>query len=213
MTESTGRRGRLGLPIGGLAGLIALGLGLSLFSCGGPAQALLPPDWESWQRTTKLRLDYPIPGHENRLRVPRMNALGFASLPKQPPAAKAWDFPEGTIIAKDIYASANPKPGEGPVAVTAMLKAPEDPRARGGWIWFNKDLASGQERVFTEEFCVTCHENANETHPYGDKNPKGEFRDYVFLVPLGSGSPSPAGAPDTVPQPSSPAAETYGSTP
>jgi hypothetical protein len=40
-------------------------------------------------------------------------------------------------------------------------------------------------------FCVTCHANANEKHPYGDRNPREEFRDYVFFVP--GGAPAAAG--------------------
>jgi hypothetical protein len=82
---------------------------------------------------------------------------------------------------------------------TVMVKAPDDPRAKGGWIWLVKDLASGKETVFTTNYCVTCHANANEKHPYGDKNPGEEFRDYLFIIPPGQGGaaePSlpPAGA-------------------
>ncbi len=39
-------------------------------------------------------------------------------------------------------------------------------------------------------FCITCHANANEKHPYGDKNPNEEFRDYVYFVP-GEGHAGP----------------------
>jgi hypothetical protein len=44
-----------------------------------------------------------------------------------------------------------------------------------------RDTASGQEKVIDYEFCYDCHANANEPHPYGDRNPHGEFRDYVFF--------------------------------
>lgn len=38
--------------------------------------------------------------------------------------------------------------------------------------------------MFTGNFCVTCHTNANEGHPHFDKNKNLEFRDYVYFVPL-----------------------------
>jgi len=40
---------------------------------------------------------------------------------------------------------------------------------------------TAKETVITEEFCITCHGNANESHPYGDKNPNNEYRDYLFF--------------------------------
>ena len=36
-------------------------------------------DYHSWQRTTNVVLDYPIPGHQDRFRIPRMNAIGFSA--------------------------------------------------------------------------------------------------------------------------------------
>ncbi|MEI6873914.1 MAG: cytochrome P460 family protein [Spirochaetota bacterium] len=166
---------------------------LLLVSCPRPdARGLLPPDWRSWRKTTELVLNYPIPGHEDRLRVPRMNDTGFSSVPNSSASPGTWDFPPGTIIAKEVYASKAPAADETPIIATAMIKAPGDPRAKGGWIWVSKDLATGKESVFTTAFCVTCHANANEAHPYGDKNPKAEFRDFVFIVPLASTVPAPA---------------------
>lgn len=173
-----------------LAVISLVAASLLLYSCPRPeARSLLPPDWRDWRKTTELVLNYPIPGHEDRLRVPRMNETGFASIPVSP---GAWDFPSGTVIAKEVYASKAPAAGEAPILATAMVKAPGDPRAKGGWIWVSKDLATGKESVFTTAFCVTCHANANEAHPYGDKNPKAEFRDFVFMVPLAAAVPAPA---------------------
>ena len=157
---------------------------LLLLSCAAkPAASLIPLDYDSWERTTDILLNYPIPGHENRLRIPHMNSIGFESLPAPGAKPRVWSFAKGTIIAKAVFASPNPPPGEAPVMVTAMIKAPDDPRSRSGWIWVVKDLSAGKERVFTENFCVTCHGNANEKHPYADKNSEGEFRDFVFIVP------------------------------
>lgn len=167
-----------------------------LLSCAPrPEASLIPADYSTWKKTTDLILNYPIPGHENRLRIPRMNSIGFDSLPAPGSSPSKWNFATGTIIAKEIYASPTPGSGEGPVQVTAMIKAPGDPRARSSWIWVAKDLSTGKERVFTENFCVTCHANANEKHPYADKNPEGEFRDYVFIVPE-SALPKPSSAED-----------------
>ena len=53
--------------------------------------------------------------------------------------------------------------------------------ARGGWVWVAKNPATGEERIIDYEFCFDCHSDANEPHPYGDKNPQGGHRDYVFL--------------------------------
>jgi hypothetical protein len=66
-----------------------------------------------------------------------------------------------------------------------MVKEPGDPRAKCGWLWITKEQG-GEERVFEGNFCVTCHANANERHPYFDGNPREEFRDYVFFPPLGT---------------------------
>ena len=92
-------------------------------------------------------------------------------------------FPDGTVIAKEIFAVTSPGPADKPVMITGMVKAPGDPDARSGWLWLTKDLASGKESVYTGDFCVRCHANANEMHPYGSKNPSGAFSDYVFFIP------------------------------
>jgi hypothetical protein len=168
------------------ARLFVLGLAsaLLLSACArGPERVYATPDYAEWARTTSVVLDYPIPGHENRLRIPRMNAIGFTAVPKRLSGRLVWSFPEGTVIVKEVYASAKPAPGEAPIQLTIMAKAGADTRAQGGWLWITKALPGGQEAVFTGNFCGTCHENANEKHPYGDGNPGEDFRDYVYFVP------------------------------
>ena len=86
-------------------------------------------------------------------------------------------YPEGTTILKENYPTAE---STAPTQLTVMIKSPNDMRARGGWLWVAKDVATGDEHIFSDEFCFTCHQNANEQHPYGDGNPNGEFRDFVF---------------------------------
>jgi hypothetical protein len=100
------------------------------------------PDYLTWKRTTDVVLDYPIPGHQDRFRIPRMNAVGFTVTPTVDGGKRHWDFPDGTVIIK------------------------------------------------VGNFCITCHSNANEKHPYGDGNANEEFRDYVYFVP-GEGEPKP----------------------
>jgi hypothetical protein len=167
-----------------LAGLCALALSSALCGCVKAAEEIYAPDdYPGWARTTAILLNYPIPGHENRLRIPRMNAKGFTAAPRAQGGKLVWDFPEDTTIVKEVFASANPAPGEKPIQLTIMAKDPTDKRAQAGWLWITKDLPDGKETVFTGNFCVTCHANANEQHPYGDGNPNEDFRDYVYFVP------------------------------
>jgi hypothetical protein len=146
------------------------------------------PDYHSWKRTTDVVLDYPIPGHQNRLRIPRMNDVGYTVTPSTDTGRRRWEFPQGTVIVKEIYLTQKPGPAEKPIQLTIMVKAPRDSRSQGGWLWITRDLPDGKEAVFMGNYCITCHANANEKHPYGDGNPSEEFRDYVYFVP-GEGEP------------------------
>ena len=168
--------------------LFACGL-LWLASCSAPPRpAMVPADWPSWRKTTNIELNYPIPGHEDKYRVIRINDLGWNYAAGS--TEGRMDFPRGTIIAKEIYSTSSPKAGDAPSKLTVMVKAPDDPDARGGWIWIVKDLATGGETVMTGAFCYICHNNANESHPYGDRNPREEFRDFVFFPPGRDGTSS-----------------------
>ena len=160
-----------------------------LAGCTSPkkAAAYSTPDYLSWARTTDIVLNYPIPGHQDRLRIPRMNAVGFSTQPSVDSGKRRWDFPAGTVIVKEVYAAPKPTAAEKPIQLTIMVKAPKDPHSQGGWLWITRNLPGGAESVFMGNFCITCHANANEKHPYGDGNPTEEFRDYVFFVP-GEGS-------------------------
>jgi hypothetical protein len=164
----------------------ALALAAVLASCAPRAPvALIPEGYDSWASPTSIVLDYPVPGHGAGLRKIFMNgeALGYAerALARDPEAA--WDFPAGSAIVKEVYASRSPGEGEGPAMLTAMVKAPADPRAVKGWLWVMKDLKEGGELILSSEFCSSCHEGANGTHGYGDKNAAGVFRDGVFMLP------------------------------
>jgi hypothetical protein len=167
-----------------LAAALAATILLAL-SCSRPeaARRYLDVDYSNWRRTTATPLDYPIPGHEDHFRIIRANGLAFSGARKEAGGKTFWSFPEGTLIIKEVYPTPHPVPGERPAMLTAMVKAPDDPRSRGGWLWIVKQLPGGSETVFGDSFCVTCHANANERHPYGDRNPTEEFRDYVFFPP------------------------------
>jgi hypothetical protein len=166
-----------------IVGLCALAASALLVGCARKEEIYAPADYVNWARTTSVVLDYPIPGHENRLRIPRMNAKGFTAVSAQKDGKLVWDFPEDTVIVKEVYASVKPASGVKPIQLTIMAKDPADKRAQGGWLWITKDLPGGKETVFTGNFCVTCHANANERYPYGDGNPNEDFRDYVYFVP------------------------------
>jgi hypothetical protein len=159
--------------------------GALLASCPGKPQSLLPPDYPSWELATKVELNYPIPGHEDHYRIDRVNSLGYSYRPAASAAGNlSYDYPEGTIFAKEVYQGiGDPEAGAKPFQITFAVKAPKDPGSRGGWIWVVKDVATGAETVVTGSFCEDCHANANEAHPYGDKNPKAEFRDFIFFPP------------------------------
>lgn len=154
-------------------------------SCASKAEslALISADYPSWGRTTDLRLDYPIPGHEDNFRIIYMNETGFGFARTTEGQTERVDFPEGTVIAKEVYNGSSPEPGTPPMMVTAMIKASGNPDARGGWVWVAKDLTLGKETIIKGDFCFGCHTNANEAHPYGDKNLDESFCDYVFFIP------------------------------
>ena len=85
---------------------------------------------------------------------------------------------------KEIYDDLiPPEKEEEPVSLTVMIKNSQHPKSQRGWIWIVKNLQTREERVIEYQFCFDCHANANEPHPYGDKNPTGSDRDYVFFPP------------------------------
>lgn len=180
------------------AGLSLLAVCGMLMGCAAEKQPVYAtPDYHSWKRTTDVVLNYPIPGHQDRFRIPRMNDVGFTVKPTIDNGKRLWNFPVGTIIVKEVYQNPKPAPGEQPIQLTIMVKTPKNPHSQGGWLWITRDLPNGKEAVFMGNFCITCHANANEKHPYGDGNPKEEFRDYVYFVPGEGSGAGPLGASGT----------------
>ncbi|WP_148223877.1 cytochrome P460 family protein [Spirochaeta thermophila] len=145
----------------------------------------VPEGYRAWKRTTTVELDYPIPGHGTAYRRIYVSPEGETP---QRGADGSYVYPEGTMVVKEVYRQRPTDPEQTPDMFTVMIKAPEDPRSRGGWIWL---VQSGDEvMIVSDSFCESCHENANEPHPYGDGNPRGVFRDYLFFPyppPRGNG--------------------------
>lgn len=126
-----------------------------------------------------MPLTFPVPGHGAGERRIFINPVGETVEPPQD-SSEPWNYPSGTIIVKEVYPSPDPPDDAPPDSLLVMVKDPEHPLSRGGWIWLSKEPGSEDERIFTEQFCVTCHANANEEHPYGDGNREEQFRDYVY---------------------------------
>ena len=150
-----------------------------IFSCGKKEKVLVPSDYKSWTVVAN-NLDYPIPGHENHGRKIYINDTGKRVGVEYKSGRATYNYPVGSIIVKEIYPKLKVRKGDKPISLTVMIKDPNNPLSRGGWLWVVKDMKTRKERIIDYEFCVDCHSNANETHPYGDKNPNGEFRDFVF---------------------------------
>lgn len=164
---------------------VALSVAITSFflvSCnGGDLSTNYVHDWESWKTTTTQKLNYPIPGHMDNYRKIYINESGEQVKKDIVEGRSRYEYPAGTIIAKEVFKGQDYKEGDEPFQITAMVKAPDDPRSQAGWLWIVKDMTTDSETVLTDEFCLTCHANANEGHPYGDENPNSEFRDYVFF--------------------------------
>jgi hypothetical protein len=156
----------------------------ALASCQKTEQGVRVPDaseYRRWEQPIQRILDYPIPGHEDNRRRIFINPRGTEVRTERRENRVYWEYPEGTIIVKEIIAGLQGQDTDYPFQITAMIKAPEDPRSRGGWLWIAKAVDSGEVTIIDWEFCFDCHANANEPHPYGDGNPADEFRDYVFF--------------------------------
>lgn len=160
---------------------------ISLSSCAEETpQSYVPEGYDSWPRTIDEDLRFPIPGHMDNMRRIYINPKGLEYETEMVDDEMHYFFPEGTVIVKEVYQGFEPEPDEGPRQLTVMVKQPEHPKALGGWLWIVKnpqDPPGEAEQIITNEFCLTCHSNANESHPYDDGNPQEEFRDYVFYLP------------------------------
>jgi hypothetical protein len=144
-------------------------------------EILVPQDYSGWKRLTDTELDYFVPGHESHYRIPYINPIGEdVEITRDSEGKNSYRYKEGSIIIKEIYPTLQLRDGDEPVMLTVMVKKPDHPNAQGGWVWVVKDLKTNSETQFKSDMCVNCHAGANGAHPYDDKNPSSEFRDYVF---------------------------------
>ncbi len=151
-------------------------------SCTEETKIYVPSDYADWEKTVDNPLTHPIPGHTSRWRVIHINETGTDVLIETvEDEEQRYTYPEGTILVKENYEGEGEGGGE-LEGITAMIKTPGDPNSVGGWVWVMKDPDTGNERIFSESanFCFICHSNANDRHPYGDRNRSEEFRDYVY---------------------------------
>ena len=160
-----------------------------LASCGAEEQVpLVSMDYSGWEQTVDEPILRTIPGHGETVRRIFINDVGASVEPQTSGSDTHWDYPDGTVIVKEVFSGEAPDLSSDPDALAVMIKNPDDERARGDWIWVVRDVASGAERIFDNTYCITCHGDANENHPYMDGNPEEEFRDYVFFPYRRSGS-------------------------
>lgn len=183
-----------------LAGFIVLS------ACQHQKPPMAPPaeEYRTWNLTTTIELNYPVPGHLEHFRKIYINAVGYGVQPIEEGDQRTYNYPEGTIIVKEVYTDLSaPQPGEEPIMLDVMIKAPQHPAAQRGWLWVLKNMETREESLIDHKFCCDCHANANEPHPYGDQNPTGSNRDYVFFPPEHTlmQSPSPP-KPSRYPYPS-----------
>jgi hypothetical protein len=146
-----------------------------------PEGPLVPADYRTWRRVPSQPLRSPVPGHLDSTRVVYINPTGLKAITSTRGERVVDDYPRGTIIVKEVFPSLQADVGGVPPRLTVMIKNPGHKLARGGWVWILAEPPRGTERVIDYEFCFECHTDANEAHPYGDGNPGGEFRDYVFF--------------------------------
>lgn len=147
----------------------------------------LDVNYETWETTTERELTGTIPGHSSSgRRKIYINETGTMVSYDSSSDPARWEYPPGTIIVKEIYPIVDPGPDDQPTLLLGMIKNPEDPTARAGWVWLLRRVATGEEQVFDNEYCVTCHSDANELRrsdavfQIGEANDNREFRDFVF---------------------------------
>lgn len=69
---------------------------------------LTPENYRSWNTIVENFLDYPIPGHENNGRMIYINKIGEDVQITEENGRVSYQYPEGTIIVKEIYSRLEP---------------------------------------------------------------------------------------------------------
>ena len=151
-----------------------------LAGCNAPRTTWIPEAevYRSWKSWPEEPIDTPVPGHRDTIRLIYISPL---ALQVEVGADGTRVYPEDSIILKEVYSTSADLETRKPSRLTVMVKKPELEEAQGGWIWITKDPNGEREKLIDHEFCVDCHRAANSSHPYGDGNPGGVNRDYVFI--------------------------------
>jgi hypothetical protein len=151
-----------------------------LTGCGGEQK---PTGWEnyrSWKKPLAAPLENAVPGHGQGVRVIYAAESAFNPVVSTDNTGRRRVvMKEGTIIVKEVYQNRAEFKRGAVDNLTVMVKDSKNKDAVNGWVWYmQKGMMSPQ--VMTSRMCAGCHEAANEQHPYFDKNPEDEFRDYLF---------------------------------
>jgi hypothetical protein len=140
----------------------------------------IPEDYASWTRTVEELLNYPVPAKMGPVRQIFINDQGLEASIINSEGERRLEYPEGTILVKQIYDSLDQASTGEPAGVLAMEKLPNDPRNRGGWVW-SMLTEDGTVVVVESDFCVTCHNSANRNHRYSEEY-EAFYQDYVFFT-------------------------------
>jgi hypothetical protein len=152
--------------------------------CGAPSTSWIPAaeTYRSWQSWPEEPIDTPVPGHRDTVRLIYISPEAMKVVVDSEGGA---NYPDGSVIVKEVYPSLDAVSAGRPNRLTVMVKRPDLDEALDGWIWLTKDPDEEREKIIDHQFCVECHEGANSSHPYGDGNPAGVFRDFVFIPHYG----------------------------
>ncbi|MBN1498816.1 MAG: cytochrome P460 family protein [Spirochaetes bacterium] len=140
----------------------------------------VPDDYRAWKKPTDKILDYIVPGHGKSARIIYANDEFYNVKINEVNGVKRYSFNDGTVIIKEVYPDKDAVRTSDPM-LTIMVKNSKSPDAIHGWLYYMQNPKTDIMEVNTR-MCVGCHEAANDTHPYFDKNPNQEFRDFVFVI-------------------------------
>lgn len=155
------------------------------------AKQYVPENYTDWTMLSDGYIDVIIPGHGENIRRIFMNDTGknVTVTENEDDMMLRHEYPDGTIIVKEEFNSPVVTNSMKAFKATVMIKDRDHPAAEGGWLWLVKDLETGDETLVTEgNLCFSCHKSANEAYTvfgddtaFGNPNPDGDFRDYVFF--------------------------------
>ena len=86
----------------------------------------------------------------------RYNAVAQAALTDNGKLPTGGTFPEGSLIVKELHGDTT---GNDLNGYAIILKAPNDPDARNGWVWaeYFGSPTLGTRVTDDSQFCVNCH--------------------------------------------------------